>query len=121
MGPARITVVGLGPAGADLTNDQTRATIASIPHRYLRTSQHPSASVVPGAITFDDVYDSEATFDKVYATIVERLVDAATEQGHILYAVPGSPLVLERTVGLLRNDQRVDVELVPAMSFLDVA
>ncbi len=37
------------------------------------------------------------------------------------YAVPGSPLVAERTVALLRADPRVSVEVVPALSFLDLA
>ena len=40
--------------------------------------------------------------------------------GHIVYVVPGSPLVAERTVELLRSDERVDLEVVPAMSFLDL-
>ena len=44
--------------------------------------------------------------------------------GPVLYAVPGSPRVLERTVELLVADgppAGVDVEVVPAMSFLDLA
>jgi tetrapyrrole methylase family protein/MazG family protein len=116
----RIVVVGLGPAGTDLTNDLTRAAIASHEHRYLRTVQHPSAGLVEGAVAFDDVYDSRDTFDDVYAEIAERLVVAATAAGAILYAVPGSPLVLERTVRLLLDNGRVDVEVLPSMSFLDL-
>jgi tetrapyrrole methylase family protein/MazG family protein len=38
----------------------------------------------------------------------------------VLYAVPGSPAVAERTVELLLADPRVDVEVVPALSFLDL-
>ena len=41
--------------------------------------------------------------------------------GEVLYAVPGSPLVAERTVELLRADGRVEVEVVPGLSFLDLA
>jgi len=33
----------------------------------------------------------------------------------------GSPLVAERTVELLRADERVDVTVVPSLSFLDLA
>ena len=44
-----------------------------------------------------------------------------TEHGDILYAVPGSPLVLERSVRHLRDDARVECTVLPAMSFLDVA
>src|SRR4029079_5985969 len=46
---------------------------------------------------------------------------AANEHGEVLYAVPGSPLVLERTVRQLRHDPRITCEILPAMSFLDVA
>ena len=35
--------------------------------------------------------------------------------------MPGSPLVAERTVELLRADDRVEVTIVPALSFLDLA
>jgi tetrapyrrole methylase family protein/MazG family protein len=38
-----------------------------------------------------------------------------------VYAVPGSPLVAERTVVLLRDDPRVVVDIVAAPSFLDLA
>ena len=57
----------------------------------------------------------------MYAEITDRLVAAATEHGEIIYAVPGSPLVLERTVRALLADDRVDCVLHPAMSFLDIA
>jgi len=39
----------------------------------------------------------------------------------VVYAVPGSPLVAERTVELLRADRRVSVTVEPALSFLDLA
>ena len=117
----RIVVAGLGPGGDHHLTAETRATIDRIPHRYLRTARHPSAHLVAGATAFDDVYEAADRFDDVYAEIVERLVAAAIEHGEIVYAVPGSPLVLERTVAELRDDRRADIELVPAMSFLDVA
>ena len=120
-GVPRVVVVGLGPAGPDLLTQGTMAAIAAAPHRYLRTSRHPSADVVNDATSFDDVYERYATFDQVYRNIVERLVEAATLYGEVLYAVPGSPVVAETTVELLLADARVEVVLVPAMSFVDLA
>jgi len=117
---ARVVVVGLGPAGDDFVTEQTRAEIARVAHRYLRTARHPSARLVPDAVTFDDVYEAADTFADVYAEITNRLVAAAQQHGEVLYAVPGSPLVLERTVRSLRADQRVECVIHPAMSFLDV-
>jgi tetrapyrrole methylase family protein / MazG family protein len=124
-GPGRITVVGLGPAGPELANTATIAAIDAIAVRFLRTSQHPSASLVAGAMvteatTFDHLYETLPRFDDVYAAIVEALVVAARAEGHVLYAVPGSPSVAERTVELLLADGRVNVDVVPAMSFLDL-
>ncbi|MEM9515729.1 MAG: nucleoside triphosphate pyrophosphohydrolase [Actinomycetota bacterium] len=123
----RIVVVGLGPGGDEFVTSDTRRVIERIPTRYVRTAVHPTAHVVTdhgGAIPFDDVYDQADTFDDVYATIVERLLEAAAEEPEVLYAVPGSPLVLERTVRLLQaaaDGGAVHVEIHPAMSFLDLA
>ena len=117
----RVVVVGLGPGADDLVTAETLAAIARIPHRFLRTGRHPSAGLVPGATTFDDVYETAGDFDAVYRTIVERLVAAAQQHGEVLYAVPGSPLVLERSVRWLRDDPRTDVVVLAALSFLDLA
>ncbi|MFM8866959.1 MAG: nucleoside triphosphate pyrophosphohydrolase [Ilumatobacteraceae bacterium] len=117
----RIVVVGLGPGPLDLLTAATLREVERIPHRYLRTSRHDSASAVPGASTFDHLYESGDTFDEVYRHIVETLVEAANDRGEVLYAVPGSPFVLETTVQLLLADDRVQVTALPAMSFLDRA
>jgi tetrapyrrole methylase family protein/MazG family protein len=117
----RITVVGLGPGDSRFVTAQTLDVLSNAPARFIRTTRHPSASLAGDATSFDDVYDAEDTFGDVYATIVDRLVAAATEHGHVVYAVPGSPLVLERTVRLLRSDPRVQCEVLPAISFLDLA
>jgi tetrapyrrole methylase family protein / MazG family protein len=117
----RVLVVGLGPAGPELLTEGTREAIARVPHRYLRTTRHPAASAVPGARSFDALYERSATFEEVYAAIVEALVAAAEEHGEILYAVPGSPAVAERTVVLLCADPRVSTEVLPALSFADLA
>ncbi len=117
----RVVVVGLGPAGPEYVTDHTRNAIAAAQHRFLRTSRHPAASLVSDAISFDHVYERADTFADVYAEIAERLVVAATTHGEVLYAVPGSPLVLEQTVRHLLADSRVQCDVLPAMSFLDVA
>jgi tetrapyrrole methylase family protein / MazG family protein len=117
----RIVVVGLGPGGRDHVTVDTLEAIERAAHRYLRTSIHPSADLVPDATTFDHLYDTADTFDGVYTEIADALAAAASEHGEILYAVPGSPLVLERTVRHLLGRDDVECDLRPAMSFLDVA
>ena len=118
-----ITVVGLGPADETLLTVQTRAAVETAPRRFLRTRRHPATRVMPDAVSFDDEYERGDTYEAVYESIVERLILEAAK-GDLLYAVPGSPLVLERTVELLRQAAaagRVRVEILAAMSFLDLA
>jgi tetrapyrrole methylase family protein/MazG family protein len=123
----RLVVVGLGPAGAELVTPATTEAIASVApeRRWLRTTRHPAAAGVAIQQSFDDAYEAEATFEEVYRRIASVLLDTAVDGGGpVLYAVPGSPRVLERTVELLVADgpaAGVEVEVVPAMSFLDLA
>lgn len=117
---ARVVVVGLGPAGAELMTAATQEAIQRIPVRFLRTARHPSASAVGRATSCDDIYEQAASLEEVYAGIAARLVSAAGEHGEILYAVPGSPRVAEASVQLLVNDARVEVEVLPGLSFLDL-
>ena len=114
----RLTIVGLGPAGPELITPQTQAILDGDAPVWLRTARHPAAEAID-APSFDEVYEAGERFSDVYATIADRLVGEVEQHGHVVYAVPGSPLVLERTVALLRARDDLDVELVPAVSFLD--
>jgi tetrapyrrole methylase family protein/MazG family protein len=116
-----VVVCGLGPAGPDLVTVAVTEAIARVPHRYLRTTRHPAAVVVGEATSFDDRYDAAGRIEDVYAGIVGELVAVAGEHGEVLYAVPGSPVVAEHTVERLLADDRVAVELVPGLSFVDLA
>ena len=122
----RIVVVGLGPGDPSLVTAGTLAAIDRVPveARFLRTEVHPSAHLVGGAATFDHHYESADTFDQVYRHIVDDLLAAAGVHDEVLYAVPGSPRVLERTVDLLdaaAADGLVELEVLAGMSFVDLA
>lgn len=118
-------MVGLGPGGPDLLTVAATDAIAAHPVRFVRTSRHPAVTAVTGATAFDEIYESAASMDDVYATIVARLLDAAVRHTTVLYAVPGSPVVGERSVELLLEAAAagapVDVELVAGLSFVDLA
>ncbi|HZQ27631.1 MAG TPA: nucleoside triphosphate pyrophosphohydrolase, partial [Acidimicrobiales bacterium] len=116
----RVVVGGLGPAGPELLTEATRQAIEGIPVRFLRTRRHPAASVVQDARSFDEIYESASSMDEVYRGIVDALVAAAAEHGEVLYLVPGSPAVAERSVELLRARDGVEVRSLPALSFLDL-
>jgi tetrapyrrole methylase family protein / MazG family protein len=117
----RVVIVGLGPGDAGLISVAASEAIAAIGVRFVRTSRHPSAGLVAPATSFDDLYESADGIAEVYDGVVNAVVAAARSHGTVLYAVPGSPLVAERTVELLRADRRVEVSVVPALSFLDLA
>ncbi len=116
----KVTVVGLGPGRPGVITAESLLAIENTPVRWLRTARHPSAAIV-GDRSFDYLYDSAATLEEVYSSIVDALVESATSAGSVLYAVPGSPAVAERTVELLRADPRVDTVILPGVSFADLA
>ncbi len=119
----RITVVGLGPADLTYLSPVVSELIATAARTLVRTRRHPSAAGLSAAGSLDHHYQRASTFDEAYGAMVEELVAEATTYAPdpIIYAVPGSPLIAERTVELLRSDARVDVTVVPALSFLDLA
>jgi tetrapyrrole methylase family protein/MazG family protein len=121
--PATVVVVGLGPSGPDHLAPAAVDAFSSVPPeaRFLRTDRHPAAAAIEGASSFDRHYEDAASLADVYPAIVADLEAAAARFGRVVYAVPGSPLVAERTVELLRASTAVAVEIHPALSFLDLA
>ncbi|MCU1427349.1 MAG: MazG family protein [Actinomycetia bacterium] len=123
-GRGLVVVVGLGPAGAEFLLPIARDAIVHATSRYARTTRHPAIADLAGDgvdfVTFDALYDAGDDLDSVYGAIADALCDAAAREGEVLYAVPGNPVVAERTVGLLR-ERDVDVQIVPGLSFSDLA
>jgi tetrapyrrole methylase family protein/MazG family protein len=120
----RVVVAGLGPAGAQYLLPVARDAIERAARRYARTRRHPAVDDLAADgiefATFDAVYERGDDLDAVYREIVATLVDTARQHGDVLYAVPGNPVVAERTVRLLL-DADVDVEIAPGLSFADLA
>ena len=91
---------------------------------FLRTSRHPAATrwlELASVVSLDHCYEAGATFDEVYTSIVDIVRAGAGEHGRVAYAVPGSPAVAERTVELLRSEESIELEVVPGLSFCDLA
>lgn len=123
---ARLDIVGLGPGAADLITAGTLRLLESGAAVILRTRHHPTVAELPalrGAVDCDDLYQGQASFEAVYAAVVERVLGAA-RAGSVVYAVPGHPLVAEQTVTLLVSaaaDEGIAVRIHPAVSYADVA
>lgn len=124
----KIWIVGLGPGGVDTLPPTNLAVLKRRNPVYLRTDQHPIADWLRhqdiGFSSFDYLYAEKLTFAEVYEAIVGVLLEKASGQAEVSYAVPGHPLVAESTVQRLLSICRskgtdVAVEILPAMSCLD--
>lgn len=127
MKQPKITVVGLGPGRFGLITLESWQTMQVAEHLVLRTRIHPTvAEIEKRGLTFssyDGFYEEAPDFETLYRHIAEDLLRRATEQGDLVYAVPGSPLVAERTVVLLRElakETDTAVDILPGMSFVEV-
>src|SRR5215211_5465965 len=98
-----LTIVGLGPGDPSLLTAGAQQALDRAERIILRTAIHPGLDdLVADArtSTCDDLYDRLASFDDVYAAIVERVLGAARTQ-KLVFGVPGHPYFGERTVALL--------------------
>lgn len=117
-----ITVVGLGPGDKDQMPIKVEKELKMHPNIFMRTKDHPAVAELEeeGLVfqTFDSIYEkSEKDFSEVYESIVSELIQVAQNQP-VLYAVPGHPMVAEKTVKeLLKQYEQVDV--IGGASFLD--
>jgi tetrapyrrole methylase family protein/MazG family protein len=120
-----ISIVGLGPSDISRVSGSTRALIDEATTVVMRTLRHPAAAEVAAArpvISCDDLYDSFEEFDGVYAAIADRVLSLVGD-GSVVYAVPGSALVGERSVRLIREraaELGIPILVEPGLSFLDL-
>jgi tetrapyrrole methylase family protein/MazG family protein len=122
-----IVIIGLGPGDFGLLTGETLALLETRPALCLRTARHPAvAGLAERGIkfaSFDYLYEEKPSFDAVYAAIAAEVVARAREADRLVYAVPGSPAVAERSVTLVREAAGaagLKVTVMPAMSFLDL-
>ena len=116
-----ITVTGLGPGSLERVPSPVRDLLLD-PVRTLivRTADHPAASELAGlreVVFCDDLYEEADTFDAVYTAIAERVV-AASADGPVIYAVPGSPAIGEFAVRKIL-ESAPDSEVIASESFVD--
>jgi tetrapyrrole methylase family protein/MazG family protein len=122
-----LTIVGLGPGNIGLLTMETMDILAKAGTLLLRTAKHPTVDSLSQRgiqyTSYDWVYEEKGTFEEVYAYIAQDCLHTAAYSEGVVYAVPGSPLVAERTVTLIREQAAqagVSVKIVPGMSFLEV-
>ena len=121
-----LTIVGLGPAGLDRLSQPIREALEDDNRTVIvRTLAHPAAAALAESrpvTSCDDLYESAEDFEGLYAAIAERVATAA-EHGPVVYAVPGSTAVGERSVTLVAErtaNRGMDVANLAGESFLDL-
>jgi len=122
-----ITIVGLGPGEFGFITLDTWDKIQQASTLLLRTAKHPTVDEIQKRKiifeSYDTVYNEKETFEEVYQSIAKNVVERAQRGENIVYAVPGSPLVAERTVVLIRDlaaERQVKLAILPGMSFVEV-
>lgn len=120
-------VVGLGPGGLDRIPPSAMALLSDSRRLVIvRTMDHPAAVELAARrpiVHCDDLYAEGEDFESVYRAIANRVVVSARSQ-NVVYATPGSPLVGERAVAMIRSlasECGMQTTVHPAESFLDAA
>lgn len=122
----RIVIVGLGPGAEEQLTKAAIEALERCQDIYLRTKQHPAVPYLDkrgiSYKSFDYAYERADSIDEAHSCVVASLVEKARE-AEIVYAVPGHPLVAEKTVHMLLaacRGEGIEAIVLPAMSFLDV-
>lgn len=121
-----IKIVGLGPGAKEALTIGTIYELESNQSIFLRTEKHPTVDYLKEKKiefeTYDNVYESTESFDEVYLNIANDLIKKHNKLGNLIYAVPGHPLVAEKSVfNLIELCKENDIEykIIPAVSFID--
>ena len=120
-----IVLMGLGPGDPELLTREAWQHLNQIPEIYLRTRQHPTVAGFPETlkiISFDDLYETSEQFERVYAQIVERILELGQRPQGVTYAVPGSPFVAEATCPEIARQAKelgIPVRIIEGLSFLE--
>ncbi|MBO0961780.1 nucleoside triphosphate pyrophosphohydrolase [Neobacillus sp. MM2021_6] len=122
----RIEIVGLGAGDLEqLPVGVYKKLLHAGGGLFLRTKEHPVVADLEKEglmyISFDTVYVKHEQFEAVYEEIAQTLLQKAKSEA-IIYAVPGHPLVAERTVQLLLEyapKEGVEVIIGGGQSFID--
>lgn len=122
-----IKILGLGPGSKDSLTVGAVETLKSGIKTYFRTEIHPTVEYIKKIgiefETYDHKYEENQSFDDVYSSIAEDIIKKHEEFKDLIYAVPGHPLVAEKSVlNLLElcEEKGIETEIMTAVSFIDV-
>ena len=126
---ATITIVGLGPGPLAQLTREAEAALLGAEKIFFRSGSHPAHDWLKEkgkhVVCFDKLYTLPWKVPgEIYDFIVSALLKEAMLHEHVVYAVPGSPAVLEDTTRLLQERRGVDglqVSVIHGLSFVEEA
>jgi len=120
-----ITIIGLGAGDLEQLPLGIYKKLLQTEQCYVRTADHPVIGDLKregiNFTAFDGIYEKHDQFEAVYEEIAETLLHEASNRS-VLYAVPGHPMVAEKTVQLLLEKGSalgIAIKLEGGQSFLD--
>lgn len=126
---ATITVVGLGPGPLSQMTQEAEQHLRGAAKVFFRASTYPAYDWLHGLgkslVSFDGLYSMpwpDAT--AMYEFMVTALLREVSLRDEVTFALPGSPLVLEDTVQILKAcgpAAGVDVRIIHGLSFVEIA
>lgn len=120
-----ITLLGLGPGELNQITREAWEALNEAREIWVRTRQHPAIAGLPDTLqvhSFDELYESEHSFEAVYAAITARVVELGQRPEGVIYCVPGHPFVAEATgreIARVARAQGLPLRVVAGMSFLE--
>ncbi len=124
---AGLTIVGLGPGSWKLLTLEAADMLRSAPEIYVRSSGHPAISAIASHLGdtvihgFDQVQASSGTLPGASDAIAGRLADLARRPQGVVYGVPGSPALGDRSVPLVLEmlGSEVPVTMVAGLGYVE--
>lgn len=119
----RIEIIGLGAGDLEQLSLGVYRKLTTFQGKiYVRTEDHPVIDELKNDgvefISFDHLYEQFDQFEMVYKEIVQALLNEA-KNTPIIYAVPGHPMLAEKTVQLLLEQTDIPIEIAGGQSYLD--
>lgn len=121
-----LKIMGLGPGAYEALTIGALKELKNNKNIYFRTEKHPTVDFLKDEgikfESYDHAYEKYDSFDYVYKYIAEDLITKIKDDEDLIYAVPGHPLVAEKSViNLIElcKENNIQYEVLPAVSFVD--
>ncbi len=120
-----IVLLGMGPGDASLITRKAWSHLEHLDEIYVRTRKHPAVDGFPpnlSIVSFDDLYEQGETFEWVYESIINKIVELGEREQGVTYAVPGHPFVAETTgpeIARRAGEKGIPVTVLEGISFIE--